>query len=88
MSDPTNHDNPEHDRVAIVIAAITAVAPEVEDELPTLDLAADVFEYLGLDSMDHLNVMTEIAQQTGVEIPEREYGQLRSIQALAKRLVT
>ena len=38
--------------------------------------------------MDHLNVMTEIAQQTGVEIPEREYGRLRSIEALAKRLVT
>lgn len=88
MSDSTNHDNPVRDRVAIVIAAITAVAPEVEDELPTLDPATDVFEYLGLDSMDHLNVMTEIAQQTGVEIPEREYGRLRSIEALAKRLVT
>lgn len=88
MSAPTNHDSTEADRVAIVIAAITAVAPEVEDELPSLDQATDVFEFLGLDSMDHLNVMTEIAQTTGVEIPEREYGQLRSIEALAKRIVT
>ena len=88
MTAPTNPDSTERDCVAIVIAAITAVAPEVEDELPSLDPATDVFEHLGLDSMDHLNVMTEIAQQTGVEIPEREYGQLRSIAALAKRIIT
>ncbi len=74
--------------IEIVKAAIAAVAPEAEDELADLDTTTDLFEALGLDSMDHLSVMTEIAQRTGVEIPEREYGRLRSIEALADRIVT
>ena len=32
--------------------------------------------------------MTEIAKRTGVEIPEREYGQLRSVSALANRIAS
>lgn len=72
----------------VVLASIAAVAPEAEDELPDLDPSTDLFEELGLDSMDHLNVMTEIAKRTGVEIPEREYGQLRSVSALAARITS
>ena len=72
----------------VVLAAIAAVAPEAEDELADLDHEIDFFEELGLDSMDHLNVMTEIANRTGIEIPEREYGQLRSVASLAARLKT
>lgn len=74
------------DSLEVVLAAIASVAPEAEEELSDLDRTADLFETLGLDSMDHLNVMTEIAERTGVEIPEREYGQLRSIDALADRI--
>lgn len=72
----------------IVMAAVAAVAPEIEDELASLDPTADLFEFLGLDSMDHLNVMTEIAERTGIEIPEREYGRLRSLDTLAERIVS
>lgn len=72
--------------VATVLAVIVSVAPEVEGELGALDRNADVFESLGLDSMDHLDVMTGIAERTGIEIPEREYGQLRSVSALAERI--
>ena len=88
MSTPTKQERTEGDSVTIVIASISAVAPEVEDELGSLDPAVDIFEFLGLDSMDHLNVMTEIAERTGIEIPEREYGQLRTVETLAKRIVT
>ena len=88
MSTPTKQERTEGDSVAIVIASVSAVAPEVEDELGSLDPAVDIFEFLGLDSMDHLNVMTEIAERTGIEIPEREYGQLRTVETLAKRIVT
>lgn len=72
----------------IVMAAVASVAPEVEEELDSLDPAADLFEFLGLDSMDHLNVMTEIAERTGIEIPERDYGRLRSLDSLAERIVS
>jgi acyl carrier protein len=74
--------------IEIVMAAVASVAPEVEDELASIDHTADLFEFLGLDSMDHLNVMTEIAERTGIEIPERDYGRLRSLDALADRIVS
>lgn len=69
--------------LTIVKAAIVAVAPETEAELSTVDTTTDVFEYLELDSMDHLAVMTEIADRTGRQISEREYPLLRSLDALA-----
>lgn len=69
-----------------VIAAIVFVAPEAEADLRSHDHSSDVFESLGLDSMDHLAVVTEIAARTGIEISEREYGHLRSINALAEHV--
>ncbi|MGF1595743.1 MAG: acyl carrier protein [Acidimicrobiales bacterium] len=70
----------------VVVGAITTVAPEVSAEIDALDPTVDLWDALGLDSMDHLNVMTELAERTGVEIPERDYGRLRSVAALAEHL--
>mgnify|MGYP001826102470 CR=1 FL=1 len=75
------------DALAIVKTAISTVAPDVEDELDAVDPGVDLWEDLELDSMDHLNVMVELKQQTGVDVPEREYGRLRSLQAIAGYLV-
>ncbi len=74
------------DAVTIVRNAIEAVAPDVAGELGDIDPSHDVFDALELDSMDHLNVMTEIETRTGVVIPERDYGRMRSISALADRI--
>ena len=68
----------------IVCKAIVDVAPEVEGELDDLDTTSDVFDVLGLDSMDHLTVMEALSEMTGVEIPERQYGLLRSVEAIGK----
>jgi acyl carrier protein len=68
----------------VIKDAIAEVAPEVVEELETIDPDADVFELLGLDSMDHLNVMVELCEKTGVDVPEREYGRLRGLRALAE----
>ncbi len=73
--------------LAVITEAIRHVAPELADELPTVDPALDVWEYFELDSMDHMNVMVELFERTGVEVPEREYGQLRSLSSLAEYLV-
>lgn len=66
--------------------AIIAVAPELAEEIDELDRAVDLWDFLDLDSMDHLNVMTEIARRSGVEIAERDYGHLRSLGSLAQHL--
>ena len=73
--------------LAVVRDSLGAVAPDIADELQTIDLTLDLWEELQLDSMDHLNVMTEIFERTGCEIPERDYGRLRSLDAIAGEIV-
>ena len=73
--------------LAAVCEALGAVAPDIADELPTVDRSVDLWEELQLDSMDHLSVMTEIFERTGCEIPERDYGRLRSLDAITEQLV-
>ncbi len=72
--------------LTLVLNIIGKVAPDTAAELATLDRTIDLWEELQLDSMDHLTVMTRVAEQTGLEIAERDYAQLRSLDALAKHL--
>ena len=74
------------DAMAVTRAAISTIAPDVEDELDSIDAGIDLWEELELDSMDHLNVMVELKEKTGVDVPEREYGRLRSLNAIADYL--
>ena len=71
---------------AVVADAISTIAPDVADELPDLDPDVDLFEEYGLDSMDRLNIMTALAQSTGVEIPDDRYAQLTSMNRLIAHL--
>ena len=71
---------------AVVADAISTIAPDVVDELPDLDPDVDLFEEYGLDSMDRLNIMTALAQSTGVEIPDDRYAQLTSMNRLIAHL--
>jgi acyl carrier protein len=71
----------------MVVESIAKVAPDVAEEIPTVDPSIDLWDALGLDSMDHLNVMTELWERTGTEIAERDYGRLRSVDAIVEYLV-
>ncbi len=70
----------------VVLEAIAMVAPDVEDELPSLDHNCDFFEEFELDSMDHANVMTRLWELSGVTIEEREYATMRSVTSIASLL--
>jgi acyl carrier protein len=48
-----------------------------------LDPAADVFESLGVDSMQVLSLLTELEQEFGVEIPDYELREVRTFEQLA-----
>ncbi|HUO71821.1 MAG TPA: phosphopantetheine-binding protein [Solirubrobacteraceae bacterium] len=61
----------------VVIRALTDVAPDIDPA--TIDPDADLAEQLDIDSMDFLNVIVAIHEQTGIEIPERDYGKLATL---------
>ena len=62
--------------------ALGTVAPDVVDEVATLDADVDLFEEFGLDSMDRLTIMERLAAATGREIPEERYPELSSLAAM------
>lgn len=72
----------------LVRDALAGVAPEVENQ--PLDPGTDFRDQMDLDSMDFLNFVTALHEATGIDIPERDYPQLASLEGcidyLAARL--
>ena len=73
-----------------VVASLANVAPEAD--VSSLRLEADLRDELDLDSMDFLSFMAGIDELTGIEIPERDYPQLltleRCVDYLGRRMAT
>lgn len=63
-----------------VIAAIKAVAPEVDEA--ELDPARPLRHQVDLDSMDWLNVIVGFHDRLGVDIPEADYARLTTLDAI------
>ncbi len=61
----------------IVIRALTDVAPDVDAS--AIEPAEDLADQLDIDSMDFLNVIVAIHEQTGIDIPERDYPKLATL---------
>lgn len=65
-----------------------AVTTALADAAPHIDATvvaptADFHEELELDSLDFLQLVERLAELTGVEVPERDYGELTSIETTA-----
>jgi acyl carrier protein len=69
---------------AVVRSALGEIAPEAD--LESLPSAAELREELELDSMDFLSFVTALHEQTGVDVPERDYPQLLSLDACVEYL--
>lgn len=67
-----------------VQAAITQVAPDVEPE--DLEGGARLPQDLELDSLDFLHLVETIARSTGVDIPERDYPAVATVDGLVNYL--
>ena len=59
--------------------ALVHVAPEVDPD--ALDPAQPLRDQLDLDSMDYLNVVIRLSEVLGVEVPEKDYPRLESVDA-------
>jgi acyl carrier protein len=71
-----------HDISVIVRGVLGTFAPEAD--LDALDTKAPLQEVLDLDSMDFLNAMIAIHEQTGVDIPEADYAEVATFDGLVR----
>lgn len=62
---------------AKVVAIIRSIAPEVEEN--ELVSSKPLRDQVDLDSMDWLNVIIGVHEKLHVDIPEADYGKLRSL---------
>jgi acyl carrier protein len=62
---------------ALLGRLLSRIAPEVD--LDEVDPAAPLQEALDLDSMDFLNLVTALHEATGIEVPERDYPLLATL---------
>ncbi len=61
-------------------ALLVEIAPDCDPA--ELDPQADLRTEADLDSMDFLNLVEGVAQTLGVDIPEADYAQVRSLDGL------
>ncbi len=67
----------DDDALALLARLLRRIAPEVEpSELVPGALLQEAFE---LDSMDFLNLVTALHDETGVDVPERDYPELATV---------
>jgi acyl carrier protein len=67
------------DARTLIAEVLARIAPEVD--LADIDPAEPMQQGLDLDSIDFLNLMTGLHERTGLEIPERDYSRLASLDA-------
>jgi acyl carrier protein len=67
-----------------VIESLALIAPEAD--LEHLPPGVDLRDELDLDSMDFLNFVIAVHERTGIEVPERDYPQLLTLDACVRYL--
>jgi acyl carrier protein len=70
---------------AVVEAAVRHIAPDVDPA--SLPPETDLREDLEIDSMDFLNLMDELHDRLGVDIPERDYTAVVTIEGCVDYLL-
>lgn len=67
-----------------VIEIISDIAPD--EDLSSLKSDVRLRDQLQLDSMDFLDIVMELRKRHGIEVPEKDYMQLASLDSCAEYL--
>ncbi len=70
---------------AAVITALLSVAPEADPA--TIDPKRPIREQLDIDSMDFLNFILALHHDLGVDVPERDYAKLSTLESSVSYLL-
>ncbi|UCH24988.1 MAG: hypothetical protein JSV66_13690 [Trueperaceae bacterium] len=68
-----------------VFTALKDVAPEADPS--SIDPDENIQDELDIDSIDYLNFMMGLHEKTGVDVPERDYAKLATINSAVSYLV-
>jgi acyl carrier protein len=74
------------DLAADILAALHAVAPEVDPA--TVDRRTPLTDQLDLDSMDYVRFLSALSARHHVDIPDADVPRLRTIDEIAAYLAT
>jgi acyl carrier protein len=69
---------------AVVVGSLSALAPEAD--LSRLDGRADLREALDVDSMDFLRFVQDLHAKLHVDVPERDYPRIRTLDGVLEYL--
>ncbi|MEQ1440092.1 phosphopantetheine-binding protein [Fontimonas sp. SYSU GA230001] len=69
---------------ATVLDALASIAPEAASA--ALDAKRSLREQLDIDSVDFLNLLTTLHQRLGIDIPEADYAQMQTLDAMTAYL--
>lgn len=69
----------------IVLEELGNVAPDAD--LSAVAGDADIREALDIDSMDFLNFVLALHHRLGIDVPERDYPQLRNVDSSVRYLL-
>lgn len=67
------HEDPRH----LLARLLAQIAPEVD--LGVLDPGDPLPDGAGLDSVDFINLVNALHRETGIDVPERDYPKIASI---------
>lgn len=70
----------------VLAEELHGIAPEIS--LDEIDPGADLREEFDIDSMDFLKLVTALSKRFDIAMPEAEYDQMRSFDALVRYLET
>jgi acyl carrier protein len=56
---------------------LSDIAPETDPS--DVDPTEDLRDELDLDSMDELNMITRVSERLGIDVPENDYPQMRTL---------
>lgn len=70
---------------ALLLTELGNIAPEAG--LGTLNAEADLRETLDIDSLDFLNFVAALHKKTGINVPEKDYGKLLTLDGAVNYLV-
>jgi acyl carrier protein len=63
----------------LIFDVLADIAPEADPA--AVDPAEDLRDELDLDSMDELTMITQVSERLGIDIPEKDYPQMRTIES-------